>query len=274
MTLRADLGTSAAELIQLLPELRETLPDLAAPEPAGPEEARFSLFEAICAFVTRTAAARPIVIVLDDLHAADASTLALLQFMAGVLLDAPVMVVATYRDTDEALERGLSGALGELARATDCLQLVLTGLSSEDTAHFVELSAGVSPMPRLAAEIHAASSGNPLFVAELVRLLRAEDRLKELAPGEALGLPRGVEQVIGRRIEQLSEGCRATLALAAVVGREFDVTLLERAGDTTGEELLDRVDDAAAARVIEQIPGSTGAFRFSHDLVRQSLHRR
>jgi tetratricopeptide (TPR) repeat protein len=179
-----------------------------------------------------------------------------------------VLIIGTYRDTDAALARPLSDALGELARTTDCMQLLLTGLSHDDTAHFVELSAGVAPMPVLASAIHDASSGNPLFVTELVRLLRAEDRLHELEGDDALVLPHGVEQVIARRLEHLSDECRRTLSLAAVIGREFDVTLLERAGEASPDELLGHLDDARAARVIEEAP----ALRFSHDLVRHTLY--
>src|SRR5207249_10444005 len=121
-----------------------------------------------------------------------------------------------------------SGTLTALARVTDCLQLVLTGLSADDTAHFVELSARVAPMPILAAAIHDTTSGNPLFVSELVRLLAAEDRLHELDRDQDLALPRGVGQVIARRVEHLSAASREALSTAAVIGREFDLALLSR----------------------------------------------
>jgi DNA-binding SARP family transcriptional activator len=268
LSVRTELGPSAAELMQLLPELRDIVPDVEAVERVDAEDARFRLFDAAATFVKRTAATRPLVIVLDDLHDADQSTLAFLQFVASAALDAPVLIIGTYRDTDAALARPLSDALGELARTTDCMQLLLTGLSHDDTAHFVELSAGVAPMPVLASAIHDASSGNPLFVTELVRLLRAEDRLHELEGDDALVLPHGVEQVIARRLEHLSDECRRTLSLAAVIGREFDVTLLERAGEASPDELLGHLDDARAARVIEEAP----ALRFSHDLVRHTLY--
>ena len=267
---RAALATSAADLVQLLPELRDRFPDLDVPAHADAEEARFRLLDAAATYLGRAASARAIVIVFDDLHAADRSTLALLEFVAPAILDASVLIVGTYRDTNADLERPLRDTLNELARTTDCLQLVLTGLSAEDTAHFVEVSAGVAPMPALAAALHETSSGNPLFVSELVRLLRAEDRLRELAQEEALVLPRGVEQVIERRLQRLSAECHTTLSLAAVVGREFDATLLERAGETSGDELLGRLEEAIAARVVELAAG--GSFRFTHDLVRQTLY--
>ena len=260
-SLRTALGAGGGELVQLVPDLGDLV---AAAEVSDPEEGRFRLHDAAAAFVARIATERPLVIVFDDLHAADASSLALLQFAASALLAAPVLIVATYRDTEVAGESGITDSIGELARTTDCLQLVLTGLTEEDTAHFVEVTAGVEPMPALAAAVHAASSGNPLFVTELVRLLRTEDRLHEIGADEALALPRGVDQVIARRAERLSGECRAMLAAAAVIGREFDARLLEQGAD----ELL---DEAVRARLIDPVTNTPAGFRFSHELVRQTL---
>jgi tetratricopeptide (TPR) repeat protein len=125
-------------------------------------------------------------------------------------------------------------------------------------------------LPALAAAIHDASSGNPLFVSEVVRLLRAEDRLQELEDGGALVVPRGIDQVIARRLEHLSDECRMTLSLAAVVGREFDVGLLSRAAAAPGDELLAHIEHARAARVVDSAGGDR--LRFSHDLVRSALY--
>jgi DNA-binding SARP family transcriptional activator len=250
-------------------ELRDVSPDETDGGLRDSDEARFRLHDAVAGFLKRVASSKPLMIVLDDLHAADPSTLSLLQFAAGAFMSAPILIVATYRDTEAAMEPLLRDTLNELARATDPMQLVLTGLSGEDTAHFVELNAGVAPMPALAGAIHDASSGNPLFVTELVRLLRAEDRLHELRGHDSLTLPRGVDQVITRRLEQLSGGCRDTLALGAVIGRDFGLTLLARAADTPPDDLIAHIDDALAARVVE--PVGSDVFRFSHDLVRQTL---
>jgi DNA-binding SARP family transcriptional activator len=270
VTIRAEVGSGAAELAQLLPELSDLAPDANVVDPGDAGDARFRLLVAVASFVGRAAAAQPLVIVLDDLQAADPSTLSLLELIAAGALDAPVLIVGTYRDTEAALERNLNDTLNVLARASDCLQLVLTGLSAEDTAHFVEVSAGVAPMPALAGAVHDASTGNPLFVSELVRLLRAEDRLHELTDGGKLVLPRGIDQVIARRLEHVSDACRRTLSLAAVIGRDFDVALLERAGAVGGQELLNQVEDGLAARVVEE---AGAQFRFTHELVRHALYQ-
>jgi DNA-binding SARP family transcriptional activator len=272
-TVRGELGAHGDELMQLVPELADILPELGAAPSADAEEARFRLFDATAAFLKKAGASQPLVIVIDDLHAADYASIAMLRFVAPAVLDAHVLIVGTYRDTEVGPDHPLSQALSELARRTDCVQLVLTGLSGDDTAHFVELSAGIAPMPALATAIHDATSGNPLFVNELVRLLRTEDRLDELGEATELTLPRAVGQVIASRLENLSESCRQTLAVAAVIGGEFDLTLLEHATDAPVEEILDAIDEALAARVVEACPGSDGSFRFIHDLVRHALYK-
>jgi DNA-binding SARP family transcriptional activator len=258
--------------IQVLRALGHDLVPEATGADVDVQEARFRLYDTTASVLRHAACAQPIVIVLDDLHAADQSTLTLLEFLTSAVISAPLLIVGTYRDTELSADHPFSEALAELGRGGEPTQLVLGGLSPEDTAHFVEVSAGVAPMPRLAAAIHTASGGNPLFVGELVRLLRAENRLRELDQGETLVLPRGIEQVITSRLQRLSEPCRRTLALAAVVGREFDTTVLGRAGDADGEQLLELLDEALSTRAIEDVPGSRGCMRFSHELVRHALY--
>ena len=173
---------------RLLPELREILGDVPPPEATDSDTARFRLFEAVSAFVRRAALDQPLVLVLDDLHAADQTSLLLLIFLAEVVSDAGVLVVGAYRSTELALDHPLQATVGELGRAADPLRLVLKGLTEADTSHFVELSAEAAPLPRLASEIHRATGGNPLFVTEVVRLLAAEGRLRELDVDEVLGI--------------------------------------------------------------------------------------
>lgn len=269
--LRSELGSSAAELTQLLPELRDRIPDVSPVDDGDSEDARFRLFDAVATFVVRSASARPAVIVLDDLHAADRSTLALLDFVAQACSRASVLIIGTYRDIEVGAGHPLTETLSSLTRTTDCLQLVLTGLSPEDTAHFVELTARVSPLQRLAAAIHDVSSGNPLFVSELVRLLAAENRLHELDPDVEFVLPRGVDQVIAQRLHRLSADSLRTLRAAAVIGREFDLALLASVREVPGDTVLGQIDHAVAMRLAEPVSGGQRVFRFSHELVRQTL---
>jgi tetratricopeptide (TPR) repeat protein len=110
-----------------------------------------------------------------------------------------------------------------------------------------------------------------LFVSELVRLLAAENRLEELDPDAGFVLPRGVGQVIARRLDRLSADAVQTLSAAAVVGREFDLSLLATVREVPAATILGEIDDAVGARLVEPAPGGQRAFRFSHELIRQTL---
>jgi DNA-binding SARP family transcriptional activator len=272
--LREEVGAAAAELAQILPELRDALPGLGEAAPVASEERRFYLFEALAGFVRRASAARPIALVIDDVHAADETSCLLLRFMADAITGSRVLIVAAYRDTEVGESNPLRSTLGELRRREESVHLKLNGFTTADTAQFVERQAGErGALPLLASTIHRCSNGNPLFVSELVRLLDAEGRLQELTEPGSLQLPNGVSDVIERWLERLSSGCSRTLQVAAVIGREFSVEALAEAGETSDGELLERLDEAMAARLLEDVPEARGTLRFSHDLVREAVYR-
>jgi DNA-binding SARP family transcriptional activator len=268
--LRAQLGASAADLAQLLPELRELhgpLPEPAAPEGEG---ARFRLFEAVRWFLRSAAANRPLVIVLDDLHAADEPSLLLLRFVARDLGDSRVLLLGAYRDVDPTLREPLTTALAELVREPHTTQLSLSGLTTADVARYVELSTGIEPAPGLVEAIHAETEGNALFMSETVRLLAAEG---EVDRADAhLRIPPGVRAVIGRRVARLSAPCRALLVPASVMGREFGLEALAELSDLGPDELMDVLNEAMAERVLDDAPGAPGRVRFGHVLIRDTLY--
>ena len=271
--LRTQLGAGAADLAQIVPDLRELFPDV--PEPAAETEgARFRLFDSTARFLRNAADARPLVIVLDDLHAADEPSLLLLQFVASELGASRIMVIGTYRDVDPTVRDPLGSALAELARAQVTHRVELGGLTHEDVARFVELASGEVPATELVAAIHTETEGNPLFVGEVARLLASEGRLAEVDAQALwlLGVPQGVREVIGRRLGRLSPECSRVLTLASVLGREFGLDALERLSELGADELLDILDEAVAARVLTAVPGHAGRLRFAHALIRQTLY--
>ena len=268
--LRPQLGSGAVDLAQLLPELRELYPDL--PEPPAPESegARFRLFEAVSALLTNAAGAQPLVLVLDDVHAADEPSLLLLEFVARTIGDARLLVVCAYRDVDPMLRDPLIGTLAQLVREPKTTHLALAGLSEEDVGGYIELAAAAASPPELVEAIHTETEGNALFMTEVVRLLEAEGRLGDAAA--RLDIPAGVRAVIARRVGRLPEHCRSTLVLAAVLGREFDLQALAQLRRLELDQLLRVLDDAMAERVITEVPGSHGRLRFGHALIRDTLY--
>ena len=272
--LRAELGRGAVDVAQILPELREILPDLPAPPPLEPESARFRLFDALASFLRNAATSRPLVIVLDDLHAADTPSLLLLQFVAGELAESRIVILGCFRDVDPTLTDPLTSTLAQLSGERITRILPLPGLAEPDVASFIELSFGVEPTDGLVTSIRRETEGNPLFVGELVRLLADEGRLNEVGDGttERLAIPQGVRSVIGRRLGRLSPECRNVLAFASVLGREFSLDALELVSERSREALLEVLDEAAVERVVGEVPGAVGRLRFAHALIRDTLY--
>ena len=270
--LRVQLGVGAGELAHILPELREVLPGLPVPVSLESESARFRLFDATAEFLRNASMTQPIVLVLDDLHAADAPSLLLLQFVARELGSARLLVLGAYRDVDPIPGQPLTAMLAEVAREPVTRRLSLGGLSEGDIAEYVELTASAIASPELAAALHEETEGNPLFVGETVRLLSHEGVQPDPTGDVRLAIPQNVRDVIARRLTHLSEECNQALLLASVLGREFVLDALVRMGGVSEEELLDRLDEAMAARVVSEVPGGPGRLRFAHVLIRDTLY--
>ena len=196
----------------------------------------------------------------------------MLEFVAGDLADAPIVVVAAYRDPE--LEPGdpIAAALADVTRRAG-RRIRLAGLKAPDVASFIEVTAAVEARPDLVTAITAETDGNPLFVGEIVRLLATDGRLD--APADASwvhAIPETVKEVIGRRLKRLSGECVGALTLASVVGREFPLDLLERLSGQGRHELFTVLDEAIVARLVTDVPGSPGRMRFIHALVGDTLY--
>jgi len=265
---RAQLGGEGAELATILPELRGLVPDLPESPPADSDGARFRLLESVASFLRNAASAGPVVVGLDDLHAADAPSLLLLRFVAGQLAAAPILIVGCYRDTEVGPE--LSETLADVARDPGMQRLALRGLSGSDTSRLLHLTMGDAPADELAAAIHADTQGNPLFAKEIGRLLAAEGH-GDGAPG-GIPIPQGVLEVIGQRLARQSESCRNLLALASVVGREFDPDVIGSLAEVDEDALFAALDEAAGAGLVGAVPEASGRLRFSHILIRDALY--
>ncbi|HKB20302.1 MAG TPA: BTAD domain-containing putative transcriptional regulator [Gaiellaceae bacterium] len=267
--LRSQLGAGASYVGQIVPELREELSDLAEPISLESEADRFRLFDAVAEFLRNAALRRPLLLVLDDLHAADLPSLLLLQFVVRELGSMRLLIVGAYRDVDPIPTRALTAVLAELAREPVTRRLSLMGLSRQEVGEYVELTASEIVSSTLVDALHEETGGNPLFVGETVRLLQTESA----ADGEAtIVIPESVREVISRRIERLSDECSRTLVVASVLGREFPVDALKQVARVSEPDLLEILDEAMTARVVSGAPGSPGALRFGHVVIRDTLY--
>jgi class 3 adenylate cyclase len=271
--LAAELGVGAAELVQLVPEVAKAMPGLPPPPSAvEPRLARFRLFDAVSSFLHAASRRNGLVLILDDLHWADPGSLLLLQFVARELTGSRLLVVGTYRDVEVNRRDPLSDTLAELVRQPATARLSLSGLDKAEVAHCISAIAGAEPTADLVAALHQQTEGNPFFVGEVVRLLVSEERLN-MAGLLTAGVPQGVREVIGRRLNRLSDGALQLLTVASVQGREFDLDVVGHAANLSAEEVLGLVEEAINTRlVVEADGGQDGRCRFAHTLVRDTLY--
>jgi len=276
--LRRVMGEEGPELGRLLPKLRHILPEL-PPLELGAEQARRHLFNSFCEFVARRCREQPMLLILEDLHAADDSTLALISHLSQRYPSLPLMVVGTYRSSRADLNPSLTRALESLVRARRASETRLEGLDRGGVALMLQaLSCQTAPV-EMAREFHDRTDGNPFFVEELFRHLEEENRLYdaagqiqvEMTTGDT-EVPPNVGLVVERRLGRLREATNHILSVAAVIGRSFSCELLEAASRVPAESLLDHLDEAERVGLIRSASGSGEArTEFSHELTRGAI---
>jgi predicted ATPase len=273
--LRSEMGAGAADIAEIVSDVRDQFPDLPTPQLAEPEQARFRLHDAIATLLKNASQKLPIMLVLDDIHWSDTASLLLLEFVARELSGARLLLVGTYRDMELNRRHPLAQTLGELTRERLFQRVLLRGLSQEDVGHFIEATSGVVPPTGLVEAVHTQTEGNPLFVTEVVRLFVQENELTRLrrdTESWTVRIPEGVREVIGRRLDRLSERCNDTLTIASVIGREFGLDQLDALiEDISQDRLVDLLDEALSARVIEELSDAAGRYQFTHALIQETL---
>ena len=276
---RALLGTDAAEISRLMPQLSRLFTDIPAAMELGPAQSQWILFKAVGELLGRMASGNPLLLLLEDLHWADQGTLVLLEHLARNVHKIPALLVANYRD-DELDSRGsLAQTLGELTRLRLAEQVSLRGLSKSAVADMVQSLSGSKPSPALVRLLHKTTDGNPFFVGELIRHLAERGQLgefngkvsPELTPDQ-LDLPDSLRLLIGRRVNRVGDETRSVLAAAAVIGRSFPFALLEAVTHAYPDLLLDHVEEAERAGLISsEVIQQEAQFKFAHELIRRAV---
>ena len=275
---RTWLGDNAAEIAQMVPSLRRVFPDL--PEPVAPSgnELRRYLFDGLGQALGRAAQARPLLVILEDLHWADESTLNLFLHLAARLSPLPWVMIGTYRHGYAEDNPSLVRTLEELIRMR-VRPLNLRSLSQPEVAQMLQGLSRNRASDRLASLIFEDTEGNPFFVEEVYKHLAEEGRIFDAAGNvrtdltfEDIDVPENVRLVIGRRLESLDERERRALAAAAVIGRSFSFQLLSAISEMDVDELFAIIEKAQRMGTIVPSPeGPETPFTFSHELVRQTL---
>ena len=185
--------------------------------------ARFRTYDVAVRYLRGQAAQRPVVVVVDDLHWADVSSLRLLVFLARHVRDAAVLVIGTYRDVEVAVgDHPGRRLLGELAGQAELVQLA--GLTAGEVGELLEMVCGEQPPTVLVRAVHDRTAGNPFFVRQIARLLASQGAPLDRAP--VTGVPPAVGEVLARRLARLPAEVVDLLAVASVVGRRFRIAMV------------------------------------------------
>lgn len=273
--LRADLGTTAPDLARLVPELGYQLNIPDAPW-AEPEAERIRLFGAVHAYLRSLAVAGPVMLCLEDVHAADAATLQLIHYLARQSRRLPLTLVCTYRTEEASSGQPLGRLQIALIRERLAEYLALGPLDREAVA---SLTASVLDGPAsqdLTDVLYAASQGNPLFLEQLVLALREEGQV-ELREGvwqavpapTSRGVPRLVREVVGQRLSHLSGRCRDTLEAAAILGQSVQYATLAAMSPTAEADLLVDLEEAFDAHLLQE---AASGYAFGHPLLREAVY--
>jgi hypothetical protein len=274
------LGRYGGELARLVPEVSVRVPGLPALLRSDPEMERYRLFDAVADWLASASAEEPLLVVLDDLQWAAKPTLMLLRHVVRAAAGGRVLLLGTYRDSELTQDHPLLEVVPDLRRQGGVDRFSLSGLDDAAVAALVEQASGRAldeANLALARAVYEETEGNPFFVREVLRHLaetgaveRHEGGWATRLPAEELGIPEGVRDVVGRRLARLSGETNHALRVAAVAGPEFELGVVQTAGDLTEEALLAAVEEAVAARVVSEV--SATRFRFAHALIRATLY--
>jgi DNA-binding SARP family transcriptional activator len=272
--LRGLLGDAAPDLARLAPRVGASL-GLSQPgiEEDAPDRQR--LFAAVAGFLGRLARQKPLILVLDDLHAADEASLQLLHYLARTGLSSPLLILGTFRAEEVDPTDPLGRLLAALQRERICARLDLRRLDAIESEILVRSLLGGAPVDRSVFEaVYGLAEGNPFFTEEAVGVLREGGQLEQrdgrwrLRHGASPDLS-PLAELVGTRLAQLSPSARRVSSIAAVVGRETPYRLLQTASDMVEWELLDALDECLARHILEESPEG---YRFGHPLHRVALY--
>ncbi len=249
---------------------------LPSPLRSDPEIERYRLFEAMASWLGAASADEVLLVVLDDLHWATQPTLLLLRHVVRATFPARLLIVGTYRHTELNPAHSLVNLLADLRRDPGVERLLLEGLDEAEVMALLEATG--HPLGEnargLARALRAHTEGNPFFVGELVRHAVESETLGREGDGnfEHLSVPEGVHEVVLRRLGRLSEAANQALVTAAVVGAEFDLTVLAVVTGLDEEPMAEALEQAMAAGLVKEVAGANLRFRFRHQLLRASLY--
>jgi len=238
-----------------------------APDLHDSPSARFALFEAMASFLADVADTGLLILILEDLQWADPLSLQLLEHVAARCQTSQVLIVATCQPPPSQLDTPLAETLGVLVRLPVFDWVELEGLSCSEVGRLIAQT-GARATPAQVSEIHSRTDGNPFFVSTFARLLATRDVPRPCLEGL---IPNSVRAVIGRRLSPLPEETRNVLAVAASIGRDFDIRSVATAAGANLNDAAKWIHAAVLYGVVSEDLTSPGKYRFCQGMVRDAL---
>lgn len=262
------------------PDAVAALLDIGGPAAGDGEAARHALYRAVTAELDRAAREAPIIVVLDDLHWADAPSIRLLREVVSAPTPSRLMVMGTFRDRETPADHPLTAAIGALHREIEVHRLDLDGLDDSDVVDLFEAIVGrrADDAGRtVSGALRAETRGNPFFAIELLRHLDETGAIESAldTDGRAAsivdhGMPERVREVLAQRIASVPEDAQTALRTAAVLGQSFDLEVLARILDQRPDRLLDVLEPAEERGLI--VATGPDTFTFAHALIARALY--
>ena len=263
-------GPLGGELARLLPDQASRLPAEWDRSERDPEGARVRVFEATAALLGSLARSAPVLLVLDDVQWADRPTLMLLRHVIRAA-PASMLVVSACREGERGAGASPDRDDGRPSAGWVCAErIALGGLVPDQVRSLVETWLGATA-PGLADALCEESGGNPFFIEELLRHIEEQGGPSGGDRRQWLGLPEGVKDVVRARLGRLGSAVADALRVAAVAGREFELSTVGRAARIAPDELVASLDAALAAQLIRE-SGPPGSYTFNHALVREAIY--
>ena len=290
-----DLPEYAANgLLTMAPALQPLFLDLSPTRLQDPQAEQQRLLDSVLTLLTLLAGQTPLLLVVDDVHWADSSSLNLLRYLARRGRSLRLLLVLTYREVELNEARALSELLFDLQRERLATQLTLNRLTLAQAGDLLATLFAEEITPEFLAGIYQETEGNPFFVEEVCKALiesgqlsRQDGRWQRPPDMAEMRIPKSVRLAIETRVTKLPETVQEVLRLAAIVGRRFEFDLLGHMTELDEDSLIEALEQAERAQLVQEVSAEGGGrFSFAHALIpttlaeglsglrRRRLHRR
>jgi predicted ATPase len=271
-------NATIADLLKLVPDQGHLFPK-AKPNPElDPESEQQRLLEHMVTFCDLLSQLAPLLFIVEDIHWADSSTLAMFQHLARRTKKMPVMLLSTYREVELKEARPFNNLLNELNRRRIGERIKLNRLTESQTKDMLATIFQDEITPEFLAGIYRETDGNPFFIEEVCRALVEsggvffKDGAWDRFSIEELEIPQGIQVAVESRLTRMDDICQDVIRMAAVLGREFDVEVLQEALEMEEEALINALETAEGAHMIQETDGKGEVtFAFVHALVPQAI---